>query len=199
MHAKAVEAEAIRDMRSGAPERHEEWLIDRIVEEDRDAFGTLYRTYFPRLIQFLRRLSRNAQLTEEIVNDTMLVVWQKAHTYNRSSKVSTWIFAIAYRQALKRLRRVDEPVMADFEDYPGGLDSEPDHGLNALQMKKLVGSALDALPIEQRSVVALTYYHGMGYEEIAKTMDCPVNTVKTRMFHARRKLKTLLSAYQEAL
>lgn len=180
-------------------ESYEAWLIKRISAEDREAFGILYKSYFPRLVQFLRRLSRDAHLIEEIVNDTMLVVWGKAHTYNGTSKVSTWILSIAYRQGLKALKKTDEPVEANFDEHPGGTESEPDHELNQLQLKQLVASAISKLSIEHRCVVALTYYHGMGYEEIAKTMECPVNTVKTRMFHARQRLRSLLGAYQQEI
>jgi RNA polymerase sigma factor (sigma-70 family) len=184
-------------MSSDAIEWNETWLIKRIAEQDRHAFEIFYKTYFQRLAIFLRRLSRNAHLTEEIINDTMMVVWQKAHTYNHTSKVSTWIFSIAYRQGLKAIRKNEVPVEENFEEPPGRQESEPDRELDYQQLKKIIENALSTLSIEQRSVVALTYYHGMAYEEIAQTMECPVNTVKTRMFHARQKLKSLLSAYQQ--
>ena len=178
-------------------ESDEVQLISRVAEGDLQAFETLYRLYFPRLTRFLDRMTRSVYLIEEIVNDTMLVVWQKADTYNQSCKVSTWIFSIAYRKALKAIKRQDKPVEADFERIPAGSDVGPDHEVSRQQYQKIVGIALDSLPVEQRIVVNLTYYHGMGYQEIAETMDCPVNTVKTRMFHARRRLKTMLSSLME--
>ena len=183
--------------RSIALDTDEIRLISRIAEGDRQAFELLYRSYFPRLARFLDRMTRSAHLIEEIVNDTMLVVWQKAHTYNQASKVSTWIFAIAYRTALKAIHGLDEPVESDFEQYAGDAMHEPEQALTHRQLQQSVGHALDALPLEQRSVVNLTYFHGMDYGEIAETMDCPVNTVKTRMFHARRRLKALLTGHTE--
>lgn len=185
------------NIRSDDAQWHEATLIRRIAKEDRVAFEELYRLYFPRLVQFLRVLTRNVHLTEEVINDAMLVVWQKAGTYNYTAKVSTWIFSIAYRRGLKAIKKMDEPVDADFENTSGSIDFEPEHGLNCRQLKARIEDALNELPQEQRSVVALTYYHGMAYEEIAQTMECPINTVKTRMFHARRKLKSLLFAYQK--
>ena len=182
---------------SCATESNEARLISRIVEGDRHAFDILYRCYFPRLTRFLNRMTRSAQLIEEIVNDTMLVVWQRGHTYDLSSKVSTWIFAITYRKALKAIRGSDEPVESDFDECPGEVAHEPEHAFTTQQLQQAVGLALDALPMEQRMVVSLTYYHGMGYGEIAEIMECPVNTVKTRMFYARRRLKTLLSGQLE--
>jgi RNA polymerase sigma factor (sigma-70 family) len=173
-------------------ESNEVRLIGLIVEEDLRAFEVLYRLYFPRLTRFLGRMTRSAHLIEEIVNDTMLVVWQKAHTFDHSSKVSTWVFAISYRKALKAIRMFDDPVEFDCDDQPAFSGNEPEQEVNRLQLQKMLLLALDALPIDQRNVVNLAYYHGMGYEEIAEVMNCPVNTVKTRMFHARRRMKTML-------
>lgn len=172
-------------------------LLAAVGGGDRHAFQDLYRGYFPRLARFLGRMTRNAPLIEEVINDTMLVVWQKALTYDGSSKVSTWIFGIAYRQALKALRGVDEPVEFTAEP-PCGPEQEPEYAAVGKQLQQGVRSALDALPLEQRMVVSLTYFHDMAYQEIAETMGCPVNTVKTRMFHARQRLKAMLSLHTEA-
>lgn len=185
--------------KSSAKELDEARLIRLVVAGDRCAFETLYRHYYPRLRRFLDRMTRSTPLVDEIVNDTMLVVWQKAHTYNLTSKVSTWIFAIAYRKALKALRAFDGPVEFDFDRYPDDTMLEPESQLAALHQKKILTHALNALPADQRTVVNLTYYHGMGYGEIAEIMDCPVNTVKTRMFHARNRLRTFLSGRMEDL
>nr|WP_308495530.1 sigma-70 family RNA polymerase sigma factor [Duganella guangzhouensis] len=173
-------------------------LLQRICGGDRLAFQVLYRAYFSRLARFLDRMTRSVPLVEEIINDTMMVVWQKASTYDGSCKPSTWIFAIAYRQGLKALRGRDEPLEPQ-EELPGEAGTEPDHALAARQLQRGVGRALDALPLEQRMVVSLTYYHGMAYQEIAETMGCPVNTVKTRMFHAKQKLKDMLSDHMEEM
>lgn len=173
-------------------------LVGRIRDGDRLAFQALYRAYFSRLARFLDRLTRNVPLIEEIINDTMLVVWQKADTFDGSCKLSTWVFGIAYRQGLKALRRLDEPLEQQ-EDQLGAAGAQPEHALAARQLQRGVSRALDTLPVEQRVVVSLTYYHGMAYQEIAETMGCPVNTVKTRMFHARQKLKDMLSDHREEM
>jgi RNA polymerase sigma factor (sigma-70 family) len=172
-------------------------LLGRIVGGDRLAFEQLYRAYFPRLGRFLGRMVRSVPLIEEIINDTMLVVWQKAGSYDGSCKVSTWIFAIAYRKALKGLRVSDEPVESDAELYQAGPEQEPEHRLQGRQLHQLLDRALEQLPLAQRAVMVLTYYHEMGYAEIAEVVACPVNTVKTRMFHARHKLKQLLASQME--
>lgn len=174
-------------------------LIERVVAGDLRAFEALYRSYFPRLTRFLERMMRRPQLVEEVLNDTMLVVARNAHKYNHASKVSTWIFAIAYRKALKALRDVNDPVDMDgsLDDVLGPDQHEPKDEMLQLQLRRVLGEAVDALSANHRAVIELTYFQGEGYREIAEIMGCPVETVKTRMFHARRRLKALLPATTE--
>lgn len=172
-------------------------LLTQIAAGDRLAFESLFRAYYPRLTRFIGRLARNPALIEEVVSDTLLVVWQKAATFDGSCKVSTWVFAIAYRKALKGLNLSDDPVDADntlLEDESG---HQPEQELSRHQLRRTVLDALDALPAAQRVVVALTYYHDMAYQEIAEIVGCPVNTVKTRMFHARRRLQDTLASEKD--
>ncbi|MDR3388791.1 MAG: sigma-70 family RNA polymerase sigma factor [Rudaea sp.] len=176
----------------GSTNAQEAELLGRVAQGDLRAFEQLYRSYFPRLTRFLDKMTRRPALVEEILNDTMLVVSQKAHTYNLSAKVSTWIFAIAYRKGLKALRDLDEPVDTGCEDVAGESRAEPRERLMQLQLRRVLSEAVDALSVDHRAVIELTYFHGAGYREIAQIMGCPVDTVKTRMFHARRRLKALL-------
>jgi len=179
-----------------ATEVAEASLLASIASGDRHAFEHLYRQYFPRLGRFLGRMARNPQLVEEVINDTMLVVWQKAYSYNASCKVSTWIFAIAYRKALKAIKWEDAPVDADFAQF-GSDDAAPEPLAEQKELHLAVARALDRLPMAHRVAIVLAFYHDMDYAEIADVTDCPVNTVKTRMFHARRKLKELLADGRE--
>jgi RNA polymerase sigma-70 factor (ECF subfamily) len=179
------------------PDASDVRMISQVAGGDRLVFEVLYRGYFSRLTRFLNGMTRSVQLIEEIVNDTMLVVWQKAHRFDGTCKVSTWIFAIAYRKACKAIRGLDEPVDVDLDLFQGDAGCEPEHELNLQQLRRAIGAALDDLPAAQRTVVQLTYHHDMGYADIAEIMDCPVNTIKTRMFHARRRLRLLLAGHLE--
>ena len=167
-------------------------LMARIVARDLAAFETLFRIYDPRLGRFLGLMVARRAIVEEVLNDTMLVVWNRAATYNHESKVSTWIFAIAYRTALKALRRHDEPL-ADPTDEPPAEQPGPEQRRSDGETRAALMHALDMLSREQRSVLVLTYFHELPYAEIALIMSCPVDTVKTRVFHARRRLRALLS------
>ena len=164
-------------------------LIARIRAKDMAAFETLYRSYHVRLGRFLLRLVNRPTLVEEVLNDTLMVVWEKAESFNGASKLSTWIFAIAYRKAMKALRKQDDPIDDDTIEERVCLDPSPEDDVSHHRRRALLLEAMTALSPEHRAVINLTYFHEMGYREIAGIMDCPVDTVKTRMFHARRHLK----------
>ena len=167
-------------------------LMARVVARDLAAFEALYRIYDARLARFLGLMIAQRAIVEEVLNDTMLVVWNRAATYNHQSKVSTWIFAIAYRTALKALHRHDEPL-ADPTDEPMADQPGPEQRRSDDETRAALTQALDMLSSEHRSVLVLTYFHDLPYAEIAQIMTCPIDTVKTRGFHARRRLRALLS------
>jgi RNA polymerase sigma-70 factor (ECF subfamily) len=167
-------------------------LVARVCRHELAAFETMYRRYHPRLSRFLHRMLRPEHLIEEVLNDTMLVVWNQADRFNGQSKVSTWIFAIAYRKALKAIDRHDEPMPTpeDDEHQPAAAAAErPDERMSLAQARAAIDVALRGLSADQRAAVELTYFQGFSYPEIAQIVDCPTDTVKTRMFHARRRLK----------
>jgi RNA polymerase sigma-70 factor (ECF subfamily) len=173
-------------------------LVSRVAAGDMRAFEQLYRSYHPRLGRFLALMTSRRSLVEEVLNDTMLVVWRRAATYNQTSKVSTWIFAIAYRVALKAMREQDEAIGPGEEADALPSDAAgPEQQHRDRQTRAALERALAGLSPEQRSVVVLTYFHDLPYAEIAEIADCPVDTVKTRMFHGRRRLRALLSGELE--
>ncbi len=173
-------------------------LMERIVERDLRAFEALYRIYHPRLHRFLGLVTPRTTIVEEALNDTMLVVWRRAASFTGECKVSTWIFAIAYRTALKSLRAQDEPVDGASVDELVCEDAGPEQEAIRQQTQAALASALATLSAEHRAVLVLTYFHDLPYAEIARIVDCPVDTVKTRMFHGRRRLRAALHGRLEA-
>jgi RNA polymerase sigma factor (sigma-70 family) len=157
------------------------------------AFEKLYRIYQPRLTRFVSTLVQRPQLVEEVLDDTMMVVWETAESFRGTSKLSTWIFAIAYRKALRARSRWPDPVEDDSLNTRVSEEPGPDQQLRHNRLHDALLGAMSSLSADHRAVVDLTYFHGLGYREIADIMDCPVDTVKTRMFHARRKLKQVMS------
>jgi RNA polymerase sigma-70 factor, ECF subfamily len=172
-----------------APDARERALLERIAGRDPAAMKELYHLYHRRLARFLMRLTSRYDLAEEVINDTFCVVWQRAGDFRGASQVSTWIFGIAYRRALKTLQRL-HPVASAEE----AADEPYEEPAQQVELSEWLGIALARLPDEQRVVLELAYHVGHSCEEIAAIMQCPVNTVKTRMFHARRKLRSLLLA-----
>lgn len=167
-------------------------LLHRVGTGDRRAFEILYRLYHPRLARFLSRQLKTFDLVEEVLNDTMLTLWRSPDSFSGASKLSTWLFSIAYRKALRARGRFDEPV-EDYrsEDRPSE-QADSEEVLSRRQSSAVLRKAVATLSPDHRAVVDLTYFHGFGYKEIAEIMCCPVDTVKTRMFHARRRLKAAL-------
>ena len=165
-------------------------LLAQVVARDREAFRELYIIYHRRLARFLVRLTRRYELAEEIINDTLWVVWRKAADFRGDSRVSTWIMGIAYRRALKTLRSRGNQVRdtVPIENEPLVAPDE----LGDAEMGEWILLAMQQLPTEQRLAVEFAYGYGHSCEEIALIMDCPVNTVKTRLFHAREKLRVAL-------
>lgn len=163
-------------------------LMERVAQRDRQAFELIYRRYHRQVTRFILLKTGRPAAVDEIYNDTMMVIWRRPEAFDGSSRLSTWIFGIAWRQAMQALRRFDQPlpdaVAADEEADSASADS----GLAQRQARSGLETAMATLPEEQRAVVEMTYFQELGYREIAERLQCPLDTIKTRMFHARRKL-----------
>ncbi len=166
-------------------------LLHRIVQRDRHALEHLYLAYQPRLMQFLARLCSQREALEEAVNDTFWTVWQKAGNFRGASRVSTWLIGIAWRHALKALRRNGDAAVERLADS-GAAEPLARETLLDDEREQWLAQGLATLPLEQRATLELAYFVGHSCQEIADIMDCPVNTVKARMFQARLKLRNLL-------
>ena len=168
-------------------------LVRRVAGKDRQAFEELYRLYYRRLFGFLLRFTRRPDVVEEILDDAMFVVWQKAGDFQERSRVSTWVLGIAYRKALKRVER-DRRRPQEISPEEAGLTEQgrADRKVELRELRDTLQAALARLSPEHRAVVDLTYNHGYSVREIAEIVNCPVNTVKTRMFHARRRLREIV-------
>src|ERR1700733_9844355 len=183
-----------RDRAAGAAagEARDRVLLERIAAAGRPALKELYLLYHGRLARFLTRVTSRYDLAEEIINDTFWVVWRNAGDFRGASYVSTWIMGIAFRRGLKALKRAS---MRQAESYEPSEETGPSHEpWSGAEQREWLSAALERLPSEQRLVLELAYHLGPSCQEIATIMKCPVNTVKTRMFHARKKLRVLLPA-----
>lgn len=168
-------------------------LIQEIAAGDRDAFEKLYRAYAPRLFRYLFSMTGDASTSEELTNDVMIAAWKGAPNFRGESRVSTWLFGIAHHKALNELRK-KHPVTVEDEEASQMADSaeSPEQVVQRHGLEQTVRGALQELSPDQREVVELTFYHGLSYQEIAEIVQSPVNTVKTRMFYAKKKLQDVL-------
>ena len=166
-------------------------LLAAVAGGSRAALERLYHGYHRRLARFLSRFTSRYENVEEIINDTFMVVWQSAKDFRNASQVSTWIFGIAYRTALKSLRRQKNHAAALSLDESPELTVDPEADA---EVQDWVTHGLNCLTVEHKLTLELAYRMGHSLEEIAAITDTPVGTVKARMFHARRKLREYLPA-----
>ena len=203
-------APALSDARAAAPTEAEKTLeqdedlalIRAVARRDREAFEKLYYRYAPRLGRYAMRLLKQREAVDEVIDDVMLVVWQNAARFDPEiSRPSTWLFGITHHKTLKMLARSptrgeslpldpDADAAAEGQRDPAALD--PEQAAMGRQLGATLADALSQLSADHRSVIELAFGENYSYQEIAAVTGCPVNTVKTRMFHARKRLAQLL-------
>ena len=200
-HDRGVPEKSVGEftMRS-LPEDHDRRLMARVAAKDQRAFTLLYQRYAPRLGWFLSKLLKSDALVNDAVNDTMFVLWRKASEFDPDrARLSTWLFGIARHAGLKALARSAKesgtPLPIGDECDREELESTHDPATTILgwELGRELMAALQQLSPEHRAVIELTFVEGLSYPQIASIVGCPENTVKTRMFHARRRLARLLS------
>jgi RNA polymerase sigma-70 factor, ECF subfamily len=170
-------------------------LIERIAASDRLAMRALFVRHQVRVYRFVLRLVGNRQVAEDLVSEVFLDIWLHAAKFQARAQVSTWILAIARFKALSSLRRrdtdeLDEVSAAAIED-PG---DDPEITIQKKERSDILRKCLSRLSPDHREIIDLVYYHEMAIREIAEIVGIPENTVKTRMFHARKRLSELLGA-----
>ncbi|QHT62903.1 RNA polymerase sigma factor SigY [Paenibacillus lycopersici] len=174
-------------MSSAAPTAEDEHLIARAVRGDDEALASLLRSHYGMLYKYMLKITMNKAMAEDLVQDTMLRAIERIGSFQRKSKFSTWLIAIATRRYIdemrkeKRLRRwqTEQQALQGIrfqaalrqQDWPDALD------------------ALGGLSYDMRVPILLKHYYGYGYEEIAAWMDIPVGTVKSRLHNGLIKLK----------
>jgi RNA polymerase sigma-70 factor, ECF subfamily len=171
----------------------DEVLIERIAGGDRLAMQVLFARHHVRVYRFVLRLVRKPDVAEDLISEVFLDVWRQADRFEGRSAVTTWLLAIARFKALSALRRrpdeeLDEEAAAAIEDP----SDNPEIAVEKKDKGQVLRQCLAALSPEHREIIDLVYYHEKSVEEAAEIVGIPANTVKTRMFYARKKLGELL-------
>jgi RNA polymerase sigma-70 factor (ECF subfamily) len=173
----------------------DEALIARIASGDRLAMQVLFAWHHVRIYRFVLRLVRDRSKAEDLISEVFLDVWRQADRFEGRSTVSTWLLAIARFKALSALRRkpeegLDEDAALEIED----LADNPEVTLEKKDRSAVIRKCLMGPSAEHREIIDLVYYHEKSVQEVAKIVGIPENTVKTRMFYARKKLAEMLKA-----
>jgi RNA polymerase sigma-70 factor (ECF subfamily) len=173
----------------------DEVLIGRIAKGDRLAMQVLFARHHVRVYRFVLRLVGNPTTAEDLISEVFLDVWRQADRFEGRSAVSTWMLAIARFKALSALRKrpdeeLDEETAATIEDTA----DTPEVALEKKDKSTVLRQCLEKLSPEHKEIIDLVYYHEKSVEEVAEIVGIPENTVKTRMFYARKKLAELLKA-----
>jgi RNA polymerase sigma-70 factor (ECF subfamily) len=186
-------------------------LLKRITEKDQKAFEEFYYLYAEGFGRFLMKMLKQREWVDEAVNDVMLTVWQTAGRYDpEKGRLSTWLFGISHNKGLKLLERNGRYREESLEDNDVGIDnneervggsygstitsnSEPERVVMGWELGDAMSWAFGKLSPDHQAVIELCFTEDFTYQEIADIVDCPLNTVKTRLFHARKRLAEMLA------
>ena len=173
-------------------------LLERITESDTEALSAMYDRYGRRVFALAARILNDPISSEEITQDVFLSIWRRWASYNAAKgKFTTWLFGIAHNRTIDELRkrRRDKSRYSDDIDDHLNIASNsisPDDSAVVQSEYAMVREVLDTLPPPQRTVIVLSYFHGLTQVEIAEKLDQPLGTVKTRMRLGLKKLRTAL-------
>lgn len=166
-------------------------------QRDEAAFADLYGYYAGRVKSFLMGKGMNEDAAEELMQEIMLTVWRRAESYDPAkAAVSTWLFTIARNRRIDHLRgnsRIEVELDDEMLDVETSEEDGQERFVSNAQAAKLLGAAMERLPQEQRQVMHLSYYRGQSHGAIARWLDLPIGTVKSRIRLAMQSVRTYMS------
>ncbi len=183
---------------------HDAFAHDRLIEavalrRDRDAFAELFNYFAPRLKAWLIKSGATPAAAEDFAQDAMLTVWRKADLFDsHKARAATWIFTIARNRRLDMLRRDARPLPTPEIELVGEEVRRPDDLLSMSEDAERVRDALSRLKPDQVEVLRLAFFMDSPHSEIARQLDLPLGTVKSRIRNAMIKLRLLLEPSEEA-
>ena len=173
--------------------KSDDTLIASIAKGDREAMEVFYVRHKAKVLRCAMRFVRNPSAAEEVTSDVFQHVWRKAGDFKSRSQVSTWLLAIARNKALDvRCQRSAEPLDEDFVDTLVDAADDPEATMHKKENHGIVHECLTHLSPAHRTIIDLIYLQEKPIGEVAKLIQVPENTVKTRMFYARQRMKGLL-------
>ena len=171
-------------------------LLKAVAAGDAKALERLFARTQTRVFRFLMRVVKSQAIAEELLNEVFLSVWQNAHRYEGRSEPLTWMLSIAHNKAISAMRKRTE-VLGIADEAARDLVSEedaPDVTAQKHDKSAKIRSCIAELSVNHQAILDLVYYQDQSVTEVAEVLGIPENTVKTRMFYARKKLSELLRA-----
>lgn len=193
---------AIADRRMPTNEELNAWMCAVAETADRRAFAALFRHFAPRIKGFLVRYGASESLAEELAQETMVVLWRRAASFDPTrAQLSTWLYTVARNLRIDHQRRTagvaDEwPDDWDPELQPADAHLAPDELLHAARLERGVRQALAELPAEQAQVLRLSFFDEHPHGRIAQDLGIPLGTVKSRIRLAVAQLRRILDRYR---
>ncbi len=168
--------------------------LARVAKHDREALAEVYARFQRPLFRYLFHLLGQKEAAEDVLQEVMLIVWQKAHTFHGTSTVASWLFGIAHHQAFKAMRREAHATVLDLEAVGDLADEAFDLEADLLRQmtQEAITQALACLTPEHREVLELAFFQDFTGKDIASIVGIPLGTVKSRLSYARQALKTAL-------
>lgn len=181
------------------PGEDPELLLERVaLYRDREALARLFGLFGPRVKSMMLKLGATNAVAEDMVQETFLAVWRKAHLYSTSRGAAvTWIFTIARNLRIDQFRRQSNKPYEDLETV--SLESDEPSGSVLMEQREIVdrvGTALKTLTPEQQEVVRLSFIHDLPHAQIAEKIGIPLGTVKSRLRLAYERLRPMLEDLQ---
>jgi len=171
-------------------------LVEIARSKDRQQFALLFGYFAPRLKSFFLRFGLSPAAAEDLAQETMLTVWNKAQSFDASrASASTWIFTIARNLRIDLLRRERDPNLL-AELYDGVVEPMPSDNVLTVEREVRIRAALDKLPADQADVIRLSFFEDRPQSEIANALDIPLGTVKSRVRLAMNRLRALVEDLQ---
>jgi RNA polymerase sigma-70 factor (ECF subfamily) len=168
----------------------EKLLVEQVAAGDPAAFRQLYDLSYGRVARYVQKMVSDNSLVDDILVQTYTVAWQRSDAFKGNGRITTWLIGIARNIMFREFKKVKKYV--PFEEEYSAADTKSQFQVEVKSTNAAVKAALQALSVKHREILELVFYQEFSYMEVAELIGIPVNTVKTRVFHAKQALRDVL-------
>jgi RNA polymerase sigma-70 factor (ECF subfamily) len=168
----------------------EKLLVEQVAAGDPTAFRQFYDLSYGRVARYVQKVVSDSGLVDDILAQTYTVAWQKSDTFKGDGRITTWLIGIARNIMFREFKKIKKYV--PFEEEYGAADTQSQYQVEVKSTNAALKAALQTLSGKHREILELVFYQEFSYMEVAELIGIPVNTVKTRVFHAKQALRDVL-------